>query len=315
MFTSASAVRAPAFSVPVRRFQHYEEALQAVVNCVARLCSNASQRQLNGLTVTDQDEAEEVFCLAPARPNHPPLAIVGGMGPLAGALAFNNACTRFRNSCPVVLYQACSVPDRSTVILAGNRPDRAACQKMAARLADAVRLAVDFASPAHQPSSCIIACNSAHYFWQLMMDDLRQTRCGVRMMSLVETSVEALKLLSCERVLLLATEGARVGQVFSAPCRDNGIAFDEPSPALSRLLMSTVFEGMKALNEQRAVELGNQFFEGVLKSGRSYDCILAGCTELPVTIDLLRVHGSSAVSSFLSRVNIVDPVEEALCRV
>jgi hypothetical protein len=75
------------------------------------------------LTVTDQDQPEEVFCLFPARPDRPPLAIVGGMGPLAGALAFRQACTRIQNSRAVVLYQACSVPDRSTVILSEGRPD------------------------------------------------------------------------------------------------------------------------------------------------------------------------------------------------
>jgi hypothetical protein len=32
-------------------------------------------------------------------------------------------------------------------------------------------------------------------------------------------------------------------------------------------------------------------------------------------IDLLRLHGSLAVAAFLSRVRIVDPMEEALCRV
>ncbi len=315
MSTSVSATRAPAFSMPVRRVQHYEEALESMANYVALLCRNASQRRLNGLTVTDQDQPEEVCCFTPARPDHPPLAIVGGMGPLAGALAFRQACGRFRNSRAIALYQACSVPDRSTIILAENCPDSPACYRMAAKLADAVRLAVDFTGSAIQPASCILACNSAHYFWRLMVDDLRRTRCTVRMISLVETSVEALRLLSCRRTLLLTTEGARIGQIFSAPCRDAGIAFDEPSPALSRLLMHVVFEGMKSLNERRAVELGDEFFRGVLESGRDYDCIVAGCTELPFTIDLLRARGSSAVAAFLSGVKIVDPLEEALRRV
>jgi len=73
------------------------------------------------------------------------------------------------------------------------------------------------------------------------------------------------------------------------------------------------FEGMKSLDERRAVELGNEFFETVLRSGRDYDCALAGCTELPLTIDLLRLRGSPAVAAFLSRVNIVALLEEALC--
>jgi aspartate racemase len=316
MPVSRSAMAPLVLEAPVRRFLHYETAVQAMADYQATLCNNASRRRSNGLTVTDQDQPEEVFCLFPARPDHPPLAIIGGMGPLAGALAFRHACARFRDSRAVVLYQACSVPDRSTVILNEGRPDTPLCHKMALRLTGAVRVAVDLAPPASQPARCIIACNSAHYFWRLLADDLRQTAarpCKVQMISLVESSLEALRSQSCRRALLLATEGARAGQVFSAPCRDASIAFDEPSPTLSRLLMSAIFEGVKSLDERRAVELGNEFFETVLRSGRDYDCILAGCTELPLTIDLLRLRGSPAVAAFLSRVRIVDPVEEALC--
>ena len=60
------------------------------------------------------------------------------------------------------------------------------------------------------------------------------------------------------------------------------------------------------------VSLGNEFFETILRSGRDYDCVLAGCTELAPLIDLLRRNGSPGVTAFLSRVTIVDPVEEAL---
>jgi aspartate/glutamate racemase len=297
---------------PVRRFQHYEAALRAMADYQADLCADASRMRSNGFRVTDQDQPEEVFCLFPARPIHPPLAIVGGMGPLAGALAFRSACARFRDSRAVVLYQACSVPDRSTVILGEGRSDTQLCCEMASRLAGAVRLVADLAPLASRPARCVIACNSAHYFWPQVLDDLRQTAEQVQMISLVESSVQALGFQHCAKVLLLATEGARVGEVFSAPCRHAGIHFDEPSPPLSRLLMSAVFEGIKSMDEDRAVELGNLFFETILRSGRDYDCILAGCTELPLNIDLLRLRGSPAVAAFLSRVTIVDPVEEAL---
>jgi aspartate/glutamate racemase len=309
-------IASPPINVPVRRFQHYEAAMQATEDYQAALCADAAQRRSIGLTVTDQDQPDEVLCLFPARPDLPPLAIIGGMGPLAGALAFRQACARFQDSRDVVLFQACSVPDRSPVILGEvgpeTHPGAPLSHEMASRLAGAVRLAIDLVASASQPTRCIIACNSAHYFWRLVADDLRQTHAQVQMISLVESSVEELRAQRCRRVLLLTTEGARVGEVFSAPCRDAGIAFDEPSPALSRLLMSAVYEGIKSLDECRAIELGDEFFETILRSGQEYDCVLAGCTELPLTIDLLRLRGSSAVAAFLSRVKIVDPVEEAL---
>ncbi len=303
---------------PVRRFVQYEAAVQAIAGYEVALCDNSSRRRASGLTVTDQDQPEVAFCLVPARPLLPPLAIVGGMGPLAGAMAFRRACERFRNSRVVVLYQACSVPDRSTVILGERSADTAVCREMAQRLAGAVGLAVDLAGQASQAVRCVVACNSAHYFWPLLRDELSANapgrRCQLQMVSLVASSLEALQLQSCRKGLLLATEGARVGQVFSTPFRDAGIDFEEPSPSLSRLLMRAIFEGIKSLDTHRAVDLGNEFFETVLASGRDYDCILAGCTEIPLTIDLLKLRGSSAVAAFLSRVKIVDPLEEALCR-
>jgi len=284
----------------------------------AALRENALRRRLNGLTVTDQDQPAELFCLSPVRPLRPPLALIGGMGPLAGAMAFRRACARFQDSRAVVLYQACSMPDRSTIILGEDGPVTPLCREMAWRLAGAVRLAVSVAGPASQPARCIIACNSAHYFWRLLEDDLRQTRagqeCEVQMISLVNSTLEALKRQSCRKTLVLAAEGARMGQVFSAPFRDAGIAFEEPSPTLGRLLMRAIFEGVKALDDRRAVQLGNEFFETALRAARDYDCILAGCTELPFIIDLLRLRGSPAVAAFLFRVRIVDSLEEALRR-
>ena len=318
MPASQSAMASPKLQAPVRRFEQYEAAVQAMAGYEAALRENALRMRSNGLTVTDQDQPAEVFCLLPVSPLRPPLALIGGMGPLAGAMAFRRACARFRDSRAVVLYQVCSMPDRSTVILGEDGPDTPLCRGMASRLAGAVRLAVGLAGPASQPARCIIACNSAHYFWRLLEDDLRQTaperECEVQMISLVDSTLEALKFQSCRKTLVLAAEGARMGQVFSAPFRDAGIAFEEPSPTLGRLLMRAIFEGVKALDDRRAVELGNEFFETILRTGRDYDCVLAGCTELPLTIDLLRLRGSPAVAAFLSRVKIVDPLEEALCR-
>jgi aspartate/glutamate racemase len=309
---------APAGLDSVRRFRHYRAAVEGIADYQVALHEGAMSRRTHGMTVTDQDQPEAAFSLCPARPTAPPLVIIGGMGPLAGAQAFRNACVRFWDSRAIVLFQACSVPDRSTVILGERRPDTLRCHAMAAKLTGAVRHAVNLAPRGSMPPHCVIACNSAHYFWQLVIDDLERAssrRCEVRMISLVESAVQALRGQFCKRALLLTTEGARVGQVFSAPCRDAGVAIDDPSPKLSLLLMSTIFEGMKSLDEQRAVELGNEFFEAILRSGRDYDCVVAACTELPLTIDVLKLRGSPSVSAFLSRVKIVDPLMEALCHV
>lgn len=308
MAASQSALRPSTGHAPVRRFERCEAALEAMARYEAALHQNALRRRLAGVRVTDQDQPEEVFCLFPENPLHPPLAIVGGMGPLARAMAFRRACARFRDSRSVVLYQACSMPDRSTIILGERGPSAPRCQETALRLADAVRFAAGISGPS---ARCLIACNSAHYFWRVMEGHLPRE---VRMISLVDSTLDALKFQSSRKTLVLAAEGARIGRVFSAPFREACIAFEEPSPTPSRLLMRAICEGVKALDDCRAAELGNEFFETILGAGRDYDCVLAGCTELPFIIDLLRRRGSPAVAAFLSRVRIVDPLEEALSR-
>jgi len=86
----------PAGLDSVRRFRHYRAALKAIADYQVTLHQSAMLRRTNGMTVTDQDQPEEAFCLCPIRPSAPPLVIIGGMGPLAGAQAFRNACARFR---------------------------------------------------------------------------------------------------------------------------------------------------------------------------------------------------------------------------
>jgi aspartate/glutamate racemase len=312
---AARTLEEPVVEAPVRRYARWQDAVRGITDYQAALREAAAWRRARGLAVTDQDQPEEAFCLFPAQPDGPPLLIVGGMGPLAGASAFGQACARFRNSRIVVLHQACSVPDRSRIILREGRPDTVACREMAGRLASHVRRAAELVPSSAGPARCLVACNSSHYFWRFLVDELQRTAAEpgeVEMVSLVESSVEALGARSCGRTLLLATEGARVGRVFSAPCRASGIDFDEPSRPLNQLLMRVIYEGVKALDERRAVELGDQFFRAVLRSGQDYECVLAGCTEVPLAVNLLRQRGSAPVRDFLSRVQLLDPLEETL---
>src|ERR1039457_5813077 len=123
MPASRSAMASPKLQSPVRRFEQYEAAVQAMAGYPAELRENAMRMRSKGLTITDQDQPAEVFCLLPVRPLRPPLALIEGMGPLARAMAFRRASARFRDSRAVVVYQVCSMPDRSTVILGEDGPD------------------------------------------------------------------------------------------------------------------------------------------------------------------------------------------------
>src|ERR1022692_1910839 len=119
MPASQSAMASPKLQAPVRRFEQYEAAVQAMAGYEAALRENALRMRSNGLTVTDQDQPAEVFCLLPVSPLPPPLAPIGGMGPLAGAMAFRRACARFRDSRAVGLYLVCPMAGRRRAAVRG----------------------------------------------------------------------------------------------------------------------------------------------------------------------------------------------------
>ncbi len=305
-----------AVELPVHRFDDFREATSSIDRYALSLQMQAAERRSRGLSVSDQDYPEEAFCLMPPGAARRPIALIGGMGPLAGALAFRRACERFGDSRATVLYQACSVPDRTPVILAdrGARLTPADLD-VATRLARAIEAAVDLLPQAAERVDCIMACNSAHYFCEPLKSSLARAPDLARRLSLISTvkcSVRALRAMTCDRVLLLCTEGARVGRIFSSAATEAGIRFDEPEPGLDRLLMRAIYDGLKSLDEGRAVEFGTQFFEGVLRNMGDFDCILAGCTELPPIIELLRRRSTPTVGAFLSRVTVLDPLEAAL---
>lgn len=296
-----------ALEFPVRQFSDNLAARHAISVYESGLWEAASRWRAAGQSVADQDYPDAIFRLTPPEPVLPPLAILGGMGPLAGAKAFREACNRFGDSRAVALYQACSLPDRTQTILAA---DEKRARDLAAAIGQAARKAVGLLPPGRFPA-CIVSCNSAHYFWP-EIETLAAPLC--RLVSLVAASLEALRNLP-GKTLLLTTKGARAGQVFSRPFRKARIDFDEPAEAADGLLMAAIYEGVKALDDGRAVALGNEFFEAILKTGTPYCRILAGCTEIPTLIDLLKRHGRPAVAAFLSGVEILDPLREALARV
>src|SRR6266702_7822956 len=149
-----------AADLPVRRFDGFRQAVDSIAGYALSLQTRAAERRSRGLAVSDQDYPEEAFCLMPPGATRRTLALIGGMGPLAGALAFRRACERFGDSRATVLYQACSVPDRTPVILAdrGARLTPADLD-VATRLARAIEAAVDLLPQAAERVDCIMACN------------------------------------------------------------------------------------------------------------------------------------------------------------
>jgi aspartate racemase len=299
----------------VHRFDDAREAMHAIGSYISWLQLQAISCRSNGAVVKDQDYPEDAFCLMPKRPYRRPLALIGGMGPLAGARAFIQACEKFGESRRITLYQACSVPDRTSIILAGRRnPSHSSDLEMATHLANAVCRALDLFPETTEWTDCILVCNSAHYFYEPLARIL--ARFPAYRMNLISLTASAIRRVCSEAiespVLLLCTEGARVGRIFSRAAAAAGVNFEEPSAEAELLLMRAIYHGIKSMDDERAVRFGTQFFETILREKGPYDSLLAGCTELPMMIELLRARGTPDVKAFLSHAAIIDPMNAAL---
>jgi len=277
-------------------------AIEAIHAYLGRLSTDASARRLRGEEVCDQDFPVELFALRPARTTLPPLVLLGGMGPLAGAKGFARACSIFGERREIVLLQACAIPDRTRAILAGVRsPEQVTLVR---ELEAALHEAIGHVVSLRRPIDVIALCNAVHVFLPEVF--ARMNRDVVRSISLVECVVDELRLRRSRPALILGSLGTRTARIFARRLDEEGIAFREPSPRAQETLTRAIYEGLKALDWETASAAGEAVF------GEETGCIVAACTEIPEILDLLKRTGSDDLKRRLARIDVVDPVELAL---
>jgi aspartate racemase len=308
----AAALPAPSFAIETcAEFTTSGAAIEAMHAYVRRLSITASRRRLRGEDVSDQSLPVGLFALRPPRTAVPPLVLLGGMGPLAGANGFARACALFGESREIVLLQACSVPDRTRAILADTRfrgavsPDHAAV----VRAVDAaLREAIRHVTSPWRAIDVIALCNAVHAFLPEVFR--RMTGGDVRLISLAKCVAAALARRS-RPALILSTVGTRAGRVFTRHLDEEGVRYVEPSDRIQDELMRAIYAGVKALDWTTAFEAGEAVLTEMLATNPDIDCVVAGCTEIPQILDLLTRTGSADLRKRLARIDVIDPVELA----
>ena len=275
--------------------------MEAIHASIRRLSACAAERRRRGAEVRDQDFPVELFALRPRRTTLPPLVLLGGMGPLAGARGFARACSIFGESREIVLFQACSVPDRTQAVLADLRsPGGISPEHMAVveALEGALREAIRHVTSARNPIDVIILCNAAHAF-------LPRIGSGdVRLISLVECVVDALAPRRSRPALILSSLGTRVSRIFTRRLDEEGIAWIEPSERIQETLMRAIYDGLKSLDYETASAAGEEVFDQLLAARADIGCVVAACTEIPPILELLEKRHAA--------IDVLDPVELAL---
>lgn len=297
-------------------FEDAQQAIAATIEFREHLHAIAHYKKLRSETVEDQSYPNEAMVLRSFKPQAPPLLLLGGMGPLAGLGGFEVACEMFQNNRDIVLFQACSLPNRVTVIQQKTQGVVDGEVDLVRLIAIAIREAMQYISLSIEPVDLIVLCNGAHYFlpkvMQQLLVDYSQIFSRLQWISLIDTTIEYLQQRNFRKPLILCTTATRLGRVYSQPLQEVDIAYFEPNTELQSILMQSIYQGVKTSDCDFACKVGEHFFVELLKLQPAVDCIIAGCSEIPYLLQWLKNNSCLQVKEFLSNLEIIDPVKLAL---
>lgn len=278
----------------------------------------AKRDRAAGKVIADEDYPTELLALRPIKTKETPLVLIGGMGTLAGITGFESACQMFDNSREIILFQACSLPNRTTAMFQMTQQGQEGylVQKLISMLAEAIRLAVDNVESKNTPVRVVVLCNAAHCFLPLVWQQLKISNPKlsekIQPISLIESAVEYLLIQDFKRPLLLCTSATRWGGIYADLLAKHSIELLEPNETLQLTLMDSIYRGVKAFDRNFACQTGEKFWLELLETKLNADSIIAGCSEIPSLLSWIEAESGGEVRQFLSSRKIIDPVQLAL---
>ena len=200
------------------------------------------------------------------------IGILGGMGPLATADLFRKITLLTKAGCDndhirVYIDSNAQIPDRTAAILNGGKDPLP-----------------EMRSALHSLEACgascvIMPCNTAHYFYPAIQ---ASTKCPI--LHMLRLTAEEIKSRGHIKVALLATDGTVKTGIYAKLFEEYGIDYMLPEPEEQRLVMSMIYDGIKADNEQY---FDTEPIKAALRAmqQRGADAFVLGCTELPIAFD------------------------------
>ena len=198
----------------------------------------------------------------------PRLGILGGMGPQATNTFYQYIIDRTDARCDqdhvsAVILSDSGVPDRTRAILGGDR--EGVYERL---LADARLL---------EHCGCTVLavpCNTSHFFL-----DRVQQEIGVPILHMIRETAALLSGQGKRRPGILATDGTIQTGLYQKEFAALGIQAAAPSPAAQKLVMSLIYDDVKA-GKPGDVEKFSAVHADLLAQG--CDCGVLACTELSV---------------------------------
>lgn len=219
------------------------------------------------------------------------LGIIGGVGPLA-TMYYADMIVRITDAekdqdhINMIILNDTTIPDRTEFILDNTKTD-----PVPFLMKDALQL------EAMGADIITLPCNTAHTFF----DDI-QRAVRIPVVHMVNETVKCAASDGAERVGILATSGTVAAGVFQDACVEAELDFVLPDAGTQKLLMSVIYDQVKA---GRPVDA--QMWGKIIQAMNNKGCdrMILGCTELSIVkkelnldknyIDALRVLAETTV--------------------
>lgn len=199
------------------------------------------------------------------------LGILGGMGPYATVHFFNTILNRTKaekdwDHLHIIIDNHVHIPSRTRAVLYGEESPVVEMRKACFRLMDA---GCDYIA---------VPCNSAHYFYDGVVKDT-----DIPWVNMIEVVSEKLKIF--DKVLITGGYATVVNKTYDKYL-DNTVYLENND------LVFDIIEKVK-LQKDCHVELYS-FFTRV--DDMNVDCVLLGCTELPMVINVNSFNGTRIIN-------------------
>ena len=195
------------------------------------------------------------------------VGIIGGMGPGATALLFQKIIDHTdaktdAEHIHIIIDNRPSIPDRTSAILRGdNTPAKYICES-GRKLEE------------YGAELIAIPCNTSHYFYPYI-----QSQLNIPVIHMPEETAKECKKSGFGTVGVLATTGTRKTEIYDYALEKNGIKAVYPDKDGQELLMSIIYDYVKAGKKADSIMFVNQI-EKMISQG--VQAFILGCTELPM---------------------------------
>lgn len=196
------------------------------------------------------------------------IGIIGGMGPMATCDLMKKIIENTDAACDqehIRLYvdSNTNIPDRTAAILRGGADPRPALTQSAVKL------------QAMGADLLIMPCNTAHYF----VEDMRKA-VDIPVLNMQQETADELRRQGITTVAVLATDGTVESGLYDQALKNVGITPVYPDKNEQKLVMSVIYDYVKAGKDYRDVDKIHAMVEHLRSQG--VQGLVLGCTELPI---------------------------------